>query len=228
MDKTLKVTNVLGDPTRYSIYESFLKRNQPLTVNEVAELFDIHPNVARLHLTKLTEINVITAQFKKTGKGGRPSRVYELSDQVIELTFPHRDYKMLAEMMLETFAGMGELGKKALFNTGKKYGMQITYEQQRSSIALDVKDKVKMLEETGTLLGMYPKFEYDDAKREIHFTITNCPFKELAQTNTSIICNTHMYFLKGMLSSVFPEVKLVEKENMLKGCNHCRYTAELK
>lgn len=227
MEETLKVTNVLSDPTRYSIYERFLDLNKPLTVNEVAEMFDIHPNVARLHLSKLNEINLIDAYYQKTGKGGRPSRVYELSDHVIELSFPHRDYKMLAKMMLESFIDLGDLGKEALYNTGKKYGSQIMNEAMLRTSDLSAEDKIQILDQTSKMLGMYPKLEYNKEKQTIHLTITNCPFKELAKKNTTIVCNMHNQFLKGMLASVFPEVTLIEKENMLKGCSHCKYVAEL-
>src|SRR5690625_27597 len=108
MENTLKVTNVLSDPTRFNIYQHIIKRRKPVTVLNVAEEFDIHPNVARLHLSKLEEIKLITSHFQKTGRGGRPSRLYELSDNVIELNFPFRDYKLLATIAIESFADLGE------------------------------------------------------------------------------------------------------------------------
>lgn len=227
MEQTLKVTNVLSDPTRYSIYETFLKERKPMTVADIAEIFDIHPNVARLHLTKLSEIDLLIAYYEKSGRGGRPSRVYELSDEVIELTFPHRDYRLLAQMMLETFMGLGKVGKDALFETGKKYGKQIMEQNFHNTADMSATEKIRVLEEKSALLGMYPRFEYNAEKDTIIFTITNCPFKELAKKDTTIVCNMHNHFLKGMLEAVFPNVKLEEKENMFKGCNHCRYVAEI-
>ncbi|TXK86230.1 helix-turn-helix transcriptional regulator, partial [Parageobacillus sp. SY1] len=53
MEQTLKITNVLADPTRYHIYEYITKKHKKVSVQEIAEAFNIHPNVARLHLTKL-------------------------------------------------------------------------------------------------------------------------------------------------------------------------------
>src|SRR5690625_7599537 len=125
MENSLKVTNVLSDPTRYKIYQSFLETKTPKTVADIADLFNIHPNVARLHLTKLQEIKLLNTYYEKSGKGGRPKRVYILSDHVIELTFQHRDYKMLAEMMLISLITLGDVGKKALYDKGKAYGEQI-------------------------------------------------------------------------------------------------------
>ncbi|WP_155814948.1 helix-turn-helix domain-containing protein [Bacillus coahuilensis] len=50
MDHTLKITNTLADPTRYGIYHHILKTKEDVTVQDIAEMFHIHPNVARLHL----------------------------------------------------------------------------------------------------------------------------------------------------------------------------------
>lgn len=227
MEQTLKITNVLSDPTRFSIYEKFIEEKEPMTVAEVADMFNIHPNVARLHLTKLVEINLLSAHYRKNENGGRPSRVYELSDHVIELSFPHRDYRLLAQMMLESFVGLGEAGKKALYETGKRYGIQIMLDQHAKTSAMSVTEKIKLLEETSAMLGMFPKFNFNEDENVLHFTFSNCPIKEIAEQNTNIVCKLHNHFIKGMLQALFPKATLQEEENMLKGCEHCKYVAQL-
>jgi len=117
MEQTLKITNVLSDPTRYYIYQYITKRHQEVTVQEVAEKFNIHPNVARLHLSKLEDVNMLASETKKTGKGGRPSRLYRLSDDVIQLHFPFRDYMLLSKVAISTMLTLGEAGKQALYLT---------------------------------------------------------------------------------------------------------------
>ncbi|MFA1821543.1 hypothetical protein ACDX78_15415 [Virgibacillus oceani] len=42
-----------------------------------------------------------------------------MSDEMIELNFPHHDYKMFATIALESFLELGDPGRKALFQTGK-------------------------------------------------------------------------------------------------------------
>lgn len=108
MEQTLKITNVLSDPTRYYIYQYITKRHQEVTVQEIADNFNIHPNVARLHLSKLEDVNMLISETKKTGKGGRPSRLYRLSDDVIQLNFPFRDYQMLAKITMESMLSLSE------------------------------------------------------------------------------------------------------------------------
>src|SRR5699024_7321649 len=118
--QTLKITGVLSDPTRYSIYQYISRQHRDVTVQEIANRFKINGNVARLHLTKLEDVNMLISKTKKTGKGGRPSRFYRLSDEVITLQFPYRDYEKLAEIALETLSSLGDVGKAALVQVGEK------------------------------------------------------------------------------------------------------------
>ncbi|WP_164216106.1 helix-turn-helix domain-containing protein [Virgibacillus sp. YIM 98842] len=229
MEQTLKVTNVLSDPTRYSIYQHIIQNQREVSVADIAGQFDIHPNVARLHLSKLEDINMVKSFSRKSGKGGRPSRLYRLSDEVIELNFPHRDYKMLATIAMESFLELGEPGRKALYRTGREYGTKVMEHYQKMPVSreLTVEQKLIILEDAGMMLGMYPKFEYDKENESVTFKINNCPFKEVALNNHTMICNMHHSFLNGMLEVLFADIELKEEENMFEGCQSCKYVAKL-
>jgi predicted ArsR family transcriptional regulator len=229
VEQTLKVTNVLSDPTRYSIYQHIIQNQREVSVADIAGQFDIHPNVARLHLSKLEDINMVKSFSRKSGKGGRPSRLYRLSDEVIELNFPHRDYKMLATIAMESFLELGEPGRKALYRTGREYGTKVMEHYQKMPVSreLTVEQKLIILEDAGMMLGMYPKFEYDKENESVTFKINNCPFKEVALNNHTMICNMHHSFLNGMLEVLFADIELKEEENMFEGCQSCKYVAKL-
>ncbi|HLQ73793.1 MAG TPA: helix-turn-helix domain-containing protein [Bacillota bacterium] len=229
MDRTLKVANVFSDPTRLNIYEHLVQSKDEVSVLDVAEAFNIHPNVARLHLSKLEEIHVIQSSLLRTGKGGRPSRMYELSNNVVELNFPHRDYKMLSLIAFETFAALGEEGEEALYRTGKKYGEKLIrpFIDKRNEKPLTIDEKLFILEEAGTMTGLYPHFTYDENKREVFLHIQNCPFKEVATSNPQIMCEMHKSFIKGMFNSLFDEFILTEQSNLFKDCESCSYRAKL-
>src|SRR5690242_13426779 len=122
MNETLKVTSVLADPTRYYIYQYILKKHAEVTVHEIAKEFSIHVNVARLHLTKLTDVKLLAAETRKTGKGGRPSRFYRPADEVIQLNFPARDYQLLSKITIQALINLGKDGMEALYNVGKQFG----------------------------------------------------------------------------------------------------------
>lgn len=229
MENTLKVTNVMSDPTRFNIYQYLIENREEVNVTEIAKAFDIHPNVARLHLSKLEEINLVTSFLKKTGKGGRPGRQYKLSNEVIELNFPARDYKILSSIALESLMELGEPGKQALYETGKKYGKEaMDYYTTNNNDNASMEEKIIMLEDAGRLLGMYPSFTYNPENNSISFSVNNCPFKELVNTNSQVVCDMHHTFLKGMFEALFTEIELIEEKNMFTdGCSNCAYVAKL-
>lgn len=229
MEQTLKITSVLSDPTRYYIYQYITKRHKDVTVQEIADNFDIHPNVARLHLSKLEDVNMLISETKKTGKGGRPSRLYRLSDDVIQLHFPFRDYQLLSKIAMMTMMSLGDAGKKALYLTGKRLGAELIDQEMarhpQISEEMTFDQKLHAIKNAATIAGFYPEFEPNSEQTKIYFQIFNCPFKEVAVDHAETVCNMHYEFLRGMFESLFGDIELIEKENMIAGCDSCSYQA---
>ncbi|GAA0482338.1 hypothetical protein GCM10008986_04000 [Salinibacillus aidingensis] len=126
--------------------------------------------------------------------------------------------------------GLGEAGKQALYETGKKFGSHflnskyrnVTVHQQTSE------QKINILRETSVTLGLEPEFTYDETAQVISFKIFNCPFKELAfSEQNDNICEMHRFFIRGMFEQLFPSVTLEEEANMVDGCEACMYKTKL-
>ncbi|KGP91949.1 transcriptional regulator [Pontibacillus chungwhensis BH030062] len=229
MDHTLKITNVLADSTRYSIYQYVTKLNQPVSVTDIAQNFSIHPNVARLHLSKLEDVQLLVSRTRKTGKGGRPSRLYQLSEQDVHLQFPYRDYHLLARIALESLMELGMEGERTLYSTGFKYGKAMFKQNfgNQNPENFSVEEKIKWLQESAFIIGMFPNFEYVKHEETIFFSLSNCPFKDLAKENPQIVCTLHGFFLEGMMRALFMNIQLKEVHNMMEGCATCSYKAAL-
>lgn len=225
MEQTLRITSALADPTRYYIYQFILNNHREVTAQEIADKFDIHPNVARLHLSKLEDVKMIVSESKKTGKGGRPSRIYRLSDEVIQLHFPFRDYQLLAKISLQALSSLGQQGNDALLQAGKAFGQELI--QQKLSVSgtpvdqLSFQEKVDLLNEAAKLSGFSPEFHATEEDGKIVLQVFNCPFKELAIADPHVICSMHNSFLMGMFESVFNHVEKKEFENMFSESQHC-------
>ncbi|OLO42876.1 transcriptional regulator [Alkalihalophilus pseudofirmus] len=227
--QTLKITSVLSDPTRFSIYQFVTKRHGDVTVQEIADQFNIHANVARLHLTKLEDVNMVVSETKKTGKGGRPSRFYRLSDEVVSLQFPYRDYQRLADMCLETLASFGEEGKEALKKIGYRFGKETAQtfllRLNRNLEDLQDEEKVKYIENIATNQGLNPEISYNKEERQVSFKIFNCTFKEVIQNHSVVLCSLHYSLLLGIFEYFFGQVILKEEQSMKdRDCIACSYT----
>ncbi|PAK45319.1 helix-turn-helix transcriptional regulator [Peribacillus simplex] len=231
MEQTLKITNVLADPTRYYIYQHIVNNHGDVSVQEIADSFNIHPNVARLHLSKLEDIDMLTSISRKTGKGGRPSRLYRLSDKVIQLHFPYRNYQLLAKIAVQSMMTLGEQGKQALYETGKAFGEELINQQLAlNSTSIDrlaFAEKVNMLKNAATIAGLSPEIQASEEENKISFRIFNCPFKEVTEVEPGTICSMHNSILKGMFEALFENVTIVEIENMMSNCAACSYQASV-
>lgn len=73
---TVSVSRALSSPTRASIFDHLRAAEEALTVRDVADVFDLHPNVARSHLSMLADAGLVTVGQRKHAGGGRPARVY--------------------------------------------------------------------------------------------------------------------------------------------------------
>ncbi|BBW95607.1 helix-turn-helix transcriptional regulator [Geobacillus icigianus] len=228
MEPTLKITSVLSDPTRFHIYEYMATIRRDVSVQEIADQFRIHPNVARLHLTKLEDVNLVVSNTQKTGKGGRPSRWYRLSDEVISLCFPFRDYQLLAHIAVQTLVGLGPSGQKVLREAGKEFGREYIANRVAHSdtiAALRSEEKIRLLTEAA---GFLPRARREVKDTAMSFEFCNCPFKEIAEKQPETVCGMHHAFLEGMAEALFADARLIETENMMKGSRCCCYRLTIR
>jgi DNA-binding transcriptional ArsR family regulator len=69
-----RTAKVLSLPTRAAIL-SWLLGTAPKTVKEIADHFEIHPNVARAHLALMVDAGFLATETQR-GHKGRPAKVY--------------------------------------------------------------------------------------------------------------------------------------------------------
>ena len=112
-----EITRILADPSRLKIYRFIIGAGgQAVTVSEIAASFGLHPNVARMHLEKLTASGLLDSEIFKTGAGGRPGRRYAVGSAVTT-QYPPRDYQLLASIAISAL----ESGRKPE-NVARKMG----------------------------------------------------------------------------------------------------------
>lgn len=227
----LKITGTLADETRYQIYEFMLKQKKSFTVQDIAEAFSIHPNVARLHLTKLTEINVISADFLKSGKGGRPGRIYKATEDGVELSFPKRDHRQLLKWTIQLIEQLGEpaleQAKKISYDDGFNE-IQTILKEHRDPRHLQFDEKLSIIEKSATLIGYIPTVTETSSGKKIIFSIYNCPFNDLLLKHNKTICGIHESYLKGQIDALFPQNNMFQLESIIHDCDLCQYEIDLK
>ncbi|MGN7479419.1 helix-turn-helix transcriptional regulator [Solibacillus silvestris] len=222
----IKITSTLADETRFSIYEYMLQYKQYVSVQEIAEQFGIHSNVARLHLTKLAEIGAISAEYLKTGKGGRPGRVYKVKQEGINLSFPRRDQSSLIKWSLDLIDELGDIALNKAIEISYRDGKQSMLEQMNAlkrKFPLTFDDKLALLTNSAKLIGYVPEVIEQQHSKTLIFSIFNCPFHEQLTKYGQIVCQLHESYLHGQVDTLFEKNEFAQVESMKNACEFCKY-----
>jgi predicted ArsR family transcriptional regulator len=125
------ITGALGDTTRRGIYVMLREAREPVTANQIAVVFDIHPNVARHHLDKLLSDGYIRISDRpvSTPTAGRPAKRYEVTEKSVSVQYSARKYDRLAELLTKVVAELDD--GRALDiaeSVGRDYGVSLAGE----------------------------------------------------------------------------------------------------
>src|SRR5882724_2613178 len=94
------ITSAFGDPTRRDIYLYVRDAERGATASEIAERFELHPNVARHHLDKLAGGGYVEVGIERTDGGvGRPSKRYRVTEDHMTLELPVRHDDLMITLL---------------------------------------------------------------------------------------------------------------------------------
>jgi len=198
VDREHELSAVLADDTRYRVYRWVAERpSTDVTVADVATEFGLHPNVARMHLAKLEQAGFLATGFRRAAGGGRPAKLYRLSDMVVTFGFPPRRYELLSRLALDALAAGGtrEDAVRVCREAGTAEGRRVLAgdgqpPQDRAAAATLV---TRIAEEQGLL----PEVRWRDGSLSI--VVNNCSFRELSGADPDLVCAMHRAFLEGIL-----------------------------
>lgn len=226
----LKIASVLGDPTRFSIFQYLVSdKAKGVSVQDIAGRFDLHPNVARMHLNKLKEIGLLVAHQEKSGRGGRPGMVYAPSGKSLSLNFPHREYRLLSELLCRALSHLGPQGMAALEEVGRAHGRQVT-EEIYHGLGLPPED-VSMED---LLAGAAQALTNQGLEARVvsaggvstTLRLTNCSFEEVASRYPQLICHLCRGLVQGVLEAHRAVARVRSGGAIARGDEGCEYVAE--
>lgn len=187
---------VLADERRRSIYLHVCRSQAPVTVNEIAETFQIHRNAAKHHLDRLLSSGLLRAEFKRVngrrGPGaGRPSKLYSSTDVEVSFSLPERHYDLLAHLLLQAMTQGDDLE-----TTGARYGRQLAVAKRAEDGDLGAADGVRAVLDG---LGFQPQVDTDE-DGHVWITTENCPFGWVAvEATEGQVCRLDRAIIAGVL-----------------------------
>src|SRR5919107_2773504 len=114
-DAQIESLSLLRDPLRRAIYRFVSRASEPVSRDDVAAAVDASRSLVAFHLDKLVDSGLLRTSFRRltgrTGPGaGRPAKLYERSDQQLEVSLPAREYELAAHLLLQALDGGGKAG----------------------------------------------------------------------------------------------------------------------
>jgi predicted ArsR family transcriptional regulator len=220
------VTNAFGDPTRREIYLFARDAGEAgVTAGAVAEQFDLHPNVARHHLEKLTGGGYLVVAVGKVADGparaaGRPSKRYLAGPLDATLALPLKHDDLLGGLLARALDALGPEQAEALADdVGFEYGTTLAARMDPTEGHRSVRAALTAVADALTAHGFAAHTEARDGRLAI--VSECCPFGDTAQQYPHVVCALDRGMIRGMLAGLYGETSPQFETSRPDGGDHC-------
>ena len=192
----------LGDATRRGIYITVRETPDAVTASHIAELFDIHPNVARHHLDRLVDDGYLSVTSRRpegrSGPGaGRPAKHYSATSKEVSVQFPARRYDLLSELLVRVIEEIApEDAGAAAERVGRSYGRELA-----SEIGLPSDAGFEAAAQAVAKAMMGVGFDTEAHIDERLLVTSFCPFGTTATNHPDIVCKLDQGIVRGLMES---------------------------
>jgi predicted ArsR family transcriptional regulator len=188
--------HVLGT-TRSRVWTLLQQSSEPLGVTDVADRIGLHFNTARFHLDGLVAAGLAERAIEERKLPGRPRALYTASPDATPTG--RRSYRLLAEILTSFLSTQTPQPVKSALKAGKVWGRYLADKPapfQRVDSAAATRQLVAALDD----VGFAPEAVTSGRKRRI--LLHQCPFREVAEAHSDIICSIHLGLMQGLLGEL--------------------------
>lgn len=214
------ITSAFGDPTRREIFLFAHANAAGVTAAEVAEQFELHPNVARHHLDKLTGGGYLEVSTGRPphGGAGRPSKRYRAAPEHSELQLAPPQDDLLATLLIRALELLPPAEAAAMAeDVGVEYGRTMAAAMGAAS-PRSFHAALRSVADALTAHGFAAHAE--GAGGSLRIVSENCPFGAAALAHP-VICAVDRGMVKGMLESLYGQTTPATEASLAMGDAVC-------
>lgn len=198
----IRAVAALQDQLRRGMYLFIRRTRRPVTREEAAAAVGISRKLAAFHLDKLVEAGVLRARYQAVGetrKVGRTPKAYEPADTDIQLSIPHREHDILADILLDAVLTDDGNARAAAVRVAHHRGQQIgATERHRSRPGRLGAERALTL-----AIDVLERHGYEPAREaSTRVRLRNCPFHPMAAKAPELVCGLNHALLTGMLTGL--------------------------
>jgi predicted ArsR family transcriptional regulator len=204
----LTAISALGEPTRRALYEHVAAAGEWVSRDDAADAVDIERATAAHHLDRLAADGLLDVEYRRLsgrqGPGaGRPAKLYRRARRDFDVTLPPRDYQLAGRLLAEAVDrarlqgtditdALNEVASAAGVRVGEEIAARLRGTRGQSS-----KRKRGAVLDALEAHGFEPR-PVDDGS----VVLRNCPFHQLAQQHTELICGMNLCLVKAAIDNV--------------------------
>jgi predicted ArsR family transcriptional regulator len=204
----LAAMSALGEPTRRALYEHVAAAGRWVSRDEAADALDLERGTAAHHLDRLAADGLLATDYQrlsgKQGPGaGRPAKLYRRALRDFDVTLPPRDYALAGMMLAEavdrsrtTGVDIADAVDDVATAEGRRLGDAIGEELRVARVRTPASRRKVVLDVLAGH-GFEPRTEDDGT-----VVLRNCPFHQMAQEHTDLICGMNLCMMKAVLDQV--------------------------
>ena len=192
----------LSDDLRRRLYEFTRSARRPVSRDEAASAVGISRKLAAFHLDKLVEVGLLRFGFQNSSvTRGRPPKVYLPTDVGVEVSFPARRYRLLAEILAQAMSTKDQpqsvraASMRVAHDRGFSAAVEIPEAARRGRIGAE--RAMTLAEQVLTACGFEPYRVAAGCMR-----LRNCPFHPLAAQMPDLVCRLNQAFVSGVLAGL--------------------------
>lgn len=192
---------MLASTSRMAVLELLRTRGLPLGVGDIAQSVGLHPNTVRFHLDLLVSSGYAVRRREAPKGPGRPRVVFEAT------AAPERDssYRLLSEVLTQYLEANSERPGESAVEAGRTWAgsagrWQPEPESAHAVSAAPVGETEALTEVVRMLddIGFAPELSADGTSIYLH----RCPFRELAESHSAVVCGAHLGMIQGALAEL--------------------------
>ncbi len=234
------ITSAFGDPTRRQIYLFVRGHSDPtgagevgpgVTAAEVAETFELHPNVARHHLDKLAGGGYLEVATGRSGTGaGRPSKRYRVTAPDMALELPVRQDDLIVTLLGKALALLpSDAAEVMAEEVGHDYGVALALamggEASRptdlpphGAVPRSFRAALHAVADALTAHGFAAHTEGQG--NGLRIVSEHCPFGTTA-IDHPVLCAVDRGLVRGMLGALYGEASAATSSSRPMGDDQC-------
>ena len=207
-DISLDAVSALAEPTRRSLYDYIANTGGWVSRDQAADALDLERGNAAHHLDRLASEGLLDVDYRrlsgKQGPGaGRPAKLYRRAQKEFDVALPPRDYALAGQLLAAAVdqarvdgTDLDAALDEAATDEGHRIGADINARLRAGAARKkDLRRRV--------VLDALVDHGYEPHLRDNGTVVLrNCPFHQLAQQHTNLICGLNLCLLSTAIDDV--------------------------